>query len=127
MPNALEAMKTLLDEVKSTFGDHGELANEAHPLYKPVHDMEQALKQLELLTAEQDVPSIERRIVNPDSLTVVVEQVGGTALSPSLTFRFSEDGMKVEVSGPGESDEPRSALLGWMSLIGLVNECQVSV
>lgn len=94
MANALEAFKTLITEVKDSFGTHGELSNPDHPLAKPVADAEAVVKEMEELTADRPTTPEVTEVLNPSDLKVTIEDAG--AEGRTLTFRFDDDGVTVE-------------------------------
>lgn len=95
MPKAMDAMSNLITEVEASFGDHGEISNPEHPLYRPVQDAKEALREIEQLNSERPVKAEERIIRNPEDLKVIVEHPAGDGRD--LQFRFTEKGVTVSV------------------------------
>lgn len=95
MPSMLDATKSLLTAVKSSFGDHGELSNPEHPLYQPVADADAAMAELEQMTQDRPVPPKPEVIRNPANLTVVLERP--TGIDRDLQVCFTEKGLKLVV------------------------------
>lgn len=104
MPSMLEATKALLDSVKHSFGDHGELSNPEHPLFKPVADVDAALAELEQMTQDRPVPAKQQVIRNPEDLQVVLESPNST--DRDVQFRFSEKGLKIVVVDSSVEAQP---------------------